>query len=285
MKQNKIIAVTGATGKQGGAVAKSLSEAGLQVRALTRNPASPAATQLKQRGIDVIQADMEDLKSLKKALDGAYGVFSVQNYWEKGVGYEGEIRQGKNLVDAAKTVGIGHFVQASVADAEKPQGVKHWECKAVLEDYIKKEKVPYTFLGETFFMENFMDPKDGKMIFPFLSGILKSTTRFHMVSVKDIGAITAAVFQQPEKYMGKKINIAGDCLTLSEMKAVYNKVMPTKAPGYAIPSWLSRFLNKEMVRQVKWNNEPGWQFDLAETKAVCPDLTGFETFLKSHLTS
>ncbi|MFC4870748.1 NmrA/HSCARG family protein [Negadavirga shengliensis] len=285
MNQNKIIAVTGATGKQGGAVAKSLWEAGFQVRALTRNPASPMAAKLKQQGMEVIPADMEDVESLKKSLDGAYGVFSVQNYWEKGVGYEGEIRQGKNLVDAAKSAGVGHFVQASVADAEKPEGVKHWECKAVLEEYIKEKQLPFTFLGETFFMENFMAPKNGKMIFPFLSGILKSNTRFHMVSVKDIGAVTAVVFQEPEKYIGKKVNIAGDCLTISEMKAVYNKVMPKKAPGYAIPAWLSNILNREMVKQVKWNNDPGWQFDLSETKAVYPQLTSFEDFLKSQSAS
>lgn len=282
MNADQLIVVTGATGKQGGAVADHLLKAGFRVRAITRNPASAAAEKLKQKEAELVTADMEDKGSLTKALAGAYGVFSVQNYWEKGVGYEGEVRQGKNLIAAARETDIRHFVQASVADAENAPGVKHFECKAVLEKALKESGLPHTILGETFFMENFFDPNYGSVMFPMLGGYFGSETRFHMVSVKDIGAIATTVFQNPELYIGQKVNIAGDCLTLPEMKAIYNRVMPKKAPGYSIPSWVSGLLNAEMSRQLKWNRSQGWHFGLDEVRKVNPQLTSFEQFLQSH---
>ena len=285
MTTNKTVAVTGATGKQGGAVADQLLKAGFQVRAITRNPNSAAAEKLKQKGAEVVAADMNDIDSLKKALQGADSVFSVQNFWEKGVGYDGEIKHAKNLVDAAKSAGIKYIVQASIADTEKAPGVKHWECKAVVEDYVKKSGITYTFLGETLFMDNFVDPKNGAMMLPFISGILKKDKHLHMTAVKDIGAVALAAFQNPDQYAGTKINIAGDSLTVAEIRAIYNKNMPKKAPSYAIPSWLSCLLSKDLAKQLKWNNNPGWQFPLSETKAVIPATTSFEQFLKEHRTS
>lgn len=111
MKTPKTIAVVGATGRQGGAVVRHLLRTGdFRARALVRDKTSPAAARLPSLGVEVHQADLEDPSSLEAALAGADGVFSVQNYWEKCVGYDGEIRQGKNLALAAKRAGIGHFV-------------------------------------------------------------------------------------------------------------------------------------------------------------------------------
>lgn len=280
--RDTLIAVTGATGKQGGAVAQHLLKAGFSVRALTRNPAGTAARRLKEQGADVVFADMEDRASLDKALDGAYGVFSVQNFWEKGVGYDGEVRQGRNLADAAKQAKVSHFLQASVVDSDKAPGVKHWECKAQIEKYIQEIDLPRTILRETFFMENFLDPKYGSMMFPFIGGVLRPETRLHMLCVEDVGGIAAVIFQHSERFLGKAINAASDQLAVREMKDVYARVTGRSAKGFVVPPWLSRFLNLDMVKQLKWNNDPGWEFELDDVRAAYPKLTTFEAFLERH---
>src|SRR5512133_711119 len=116
-RENKIIVVTGAAGKQGGAVARHLLSKGWKVRGLTRDLNKPAAQALRSAGAEMVRADNDDRVSLDRAMQGAYGAFSVQNFWIPGVGAEGEVRQGKNVADAAKAAGIRHFVYSSVGAA------------------------------------------------------------------------------------------------------------------------------------------------------------------------
>ena len=94
----KAILVTGATGQQGGAVARALLAGGHKVRALTRKPDGEAARALAGKGAEVVRGDLDDVASLEKALAGAWGVFAVQNTWEAGV--EGEEQQGKRRSSA-----------------------------------------------------------------------------------------------------------------------------------------------------------------------------------------
>src|SRR5690242_6452018 len=103
---NKLIAVTGATGQQGGAVARKLLAEGWKVRALTRDLDKPAAQELASLGAELVRGDMDDRAELDAAFQGVYGVFSVQNFWLPNVGYEGEIRQGNNVADAAREAGV-----------------------------------------------------------------------------------------------------------------------------------------------------------------------------------
>src|SRR5690242_20666201 len=124
---NWIILVTGATGQQGGAVTRHLLAQGRRVRALTRAPDKPAARALAGQGAEVVQGDLYDRASLDRALRDVYGVFSVQNFWLPDVGYEGEVRQGKTLADAAKAAGVQHFVYTSVGGAERHTGLSHFE--------------------------------------------------------------------------------------------------------------------------------------------------------------
>ena len=103
----RLILVTGATGKQGGAVARSLLDRAFRVRALTRDPQRPEAQALTEQGAEVVQGDMEDRSAMNRVLEGIYGVFSVQNFWESG--YDREVQQGKAVADAAKEAGVEHF--------------------------------------------------------------------------------------------------------------------------------------------------------------------------------
>ena len=152
---NKIIAVTGATGQQGGAVARKLLADGWQVRALTRDTDKPAAQELAALGAELVPGDMDNRAELDAAFDGAYGVFSVQNFWLPNVGFEGEIRQGKNVADAVKAAGIQHLVYSSVGSAHRGLGQKHFESKWIIEQYIHSLDIPSTILRPVAFFENF----------------------------------------------------------------------------------------------------------------------------------
>ena len=110
---NKLILVTGATGSQGGATARHLLKKGFKVRAFVRDDTKPSAIELKNHGAELFKGTLDDKNSIKGALNGVYGVFSVQNFWEHG--YDKEVHQGKNTADAAKEAGIKHFVYSSVA--------------------------------------------------------------------------------------------------------------------------------------------------------------------------
>jgi uncharacterized protein YbjT (DUF2867 family) len=207
----------------------------------------------------------------------------VQNYWEHDVGYEGEIRQAKLVADAAKQAGVTHYVQSTMADAVSFHGVEHFESKAVVEHYIDLVGLPRTFIGTVYFMDNLLDPTmGGSMTFPVLSGTLNPQTLFHMIAVDDIGAMAAAVFRNPEQFIGEKLNVAGDVLTVGEMKDVYRHVMGKRPRAYRIPAWVLRLMNKEFAQQLHWHNCVGWTFTVERARDIHPGLMSFEQFLRIH---
>src|SRR5262249_10261982 len=139
---DKIVLVTGATGRQGGAVIRHMLPKGWKLRALTRNPDGAAAQDLARRGIEVAQGDLEDAVSLERAARGVYGIYSVQDFWS--VGARRETQQGKRLADAAKKAGVEHFVYSSVGGAERNSGIDHWESKWEVEKHVRKLGLPAT---------------------------------------------------------------------------------------------------------------------------------------------
>src|SRR5262245_25080598 len=132
----KTVLVTGATGRQGGAVIRYMLPKGWKLRGLTRNPSSPAAQDLARQGVEVVQGDLEDPASLERAARGLYGVYSVQDFWS--VGAKREVLQGKNLAEAAKNAHVEHFVYSSVGGAERSSGIDHWESKWEIEKHIRQ---------------------------------------------------------------------------------------------------------------------------------------------------
>src|SRR5260221_12946363 len=124
---DKTILVSGATGRQGGALLKHWLKGSWRVRALTRNPGARAAQELSQCGVDVVQGDMDDIESLKNAMKGVHGVYSVQDFWT--VGAKREVKQGKNMAEAARAVGVEHFLYSSVGGAERNSGISPCESK------------------------------------------------------------------------------------------------------------------------------------------------------------
>jgi len=150
---DKTVLVTGATGRQGGAVIRHMRPKGWKLRALTRNPNSYAAKELAKQGVELVQGDLDDPGSLERAARGVYGIYSVQDFWT--VGARREVQQGKNLADVAKKAGVEHFVYSSVGGAERNTGITHFETKWVVEKHIRSLKLPVTVLRPASFMETY----------------------------------------------------------------------------------------------------------------------------------
>ena len=166
------ILVAGATGRQGGSVVRHLANRKLSVQALVRNPQSRRAQALSDQGIEVVKGDMDDLASLKKAMAGVHGVYSVQDYWTAGA--EVEVQEGKNMADAALDAGVEHLVFSSVGGAERNSGIDPWDTKWQIEKHIRKLALPATILRPVGFMDDYYIPQiekqlmKGRLLFPML---------------------------------------------------------------------------------------------------------------------
>ena len=136
MTVDGIVAVVGATGRQGGAAARALLDAGVSVRALVRDPAKPAAAALASAGAQLVVADFDDPKTVRAAFDGVSRVFAMTTM-DSGRGTEGEIADGIAIADAAKAASVDHLIYSSVGGAERHTGIPHFESKRRIEEHIE----------------------------------------------------------------------------------------------------------------------------------------------------
>ena len=216
--------VTGATGRQGGAVIRHLLTKGWKLRALTRNVNSSAAQELARRGIEVVHGDLEDPASLQRAASGVYGIYSVQDFWS--VGAKREVRQGKNLADAAREAHVEHFVYSSAGGAERNSGIEHWQTKWEIETYIRQLGLPATVVRPVAFMENYyIDQVEigilkGKLLDP-----IRADKPYHAIAADDIGGFAALAFERPKEFIGLELEIAGSELTNPEAAQVFSRVL------------------------------------------------------------
>ena len=229
---SKLITVFGATGNQGGSVARALLDKGYKIRAVTRNPDNANAKALQARGAEVVQVkNMEDIASLEAAIKGAYGVFLVTNYWgllgeNPETAYDREIAQGKAAGDVCKKLGIKHLVFSGLEYVKDIIGkpCPHFDAKGIVEKYLDEIGVPNTSTRYSYYYENFIafppqknDDGTYTMTWP-MKGAMDG------VSVEDGGPAVAAIFDNPQEYIGKKIGFSGNKITLSEYTAIISKV-------------------------------------------------------------
>jgi len=275
----RLIVVAGATGKQGGAVARSLLDRGFRIRALTRNPQKPEAQALADRGAEVVQGDMEEA-AMERALEGAYGVFSVQNYWE--TGYDGEVQQGKTVADAAKAAGVEHFVYSSVGSAHRQTGLSHFESKWEVENHVRELDLRYTILRPVFFMQNW-EMMRGMVLEGTLAQPLDPDKPFQQVAVEDIGAFAAIAFENPERWIGREVDLAGDESTMPEIAETFGRVIGREVSYYQVP-WdqFEEQMGEEFTVQYRWFNDMGYEADIAALQNEYPELTTFERYLRAH---
>ena len=278
----KIILVIGATGKQGNAVARQLAQRGFHVRALTRNPNATSAQGLRQLGVEIVEGNLNNPSSLAPALKNAYGLFAMQDFWS--AGYNGEIRQGKLLADAAKAARIKHFVYSSVASANKDTGIPHFDSKWQIEKYITSLQLPATILRPVFFMDNWHMPELRAMISQgTLAQPLSPDTRLQQIAVQDIGVFAANAFEQPEQWIERDLDLVGDELTMKETADVFSRVLNRDVNYYQTP-WpdFEQAVGREMTLMYQWFESVGYDADLHACQREHPDLATLETFLRQH---
>ena len=203
MTTKRSVLVTGATGQQGGAVARALLSRGHRVKALTRKADSDAARRLASAGADVVAGDLGDAASVLKAASDVDTMFLMGNSYEAGM--EAETRQGIIAADAAKAAGVGHLIYSSVADADKNTGIPHFESKYLVEKHVVGLGIPYTISAPVAFMEN--------IVAPWSIGALRQGTHafampakraLQLVALADIGAFVAALVERREQVFGKR---------------------------------------------------------------------------------
>ncbi len=264
MADNKVIAVVGATGAQGGGLVRAIlndPEGGFAARAITRNKDSDKAKQLAKLGAEVVEADLDDEQSLDKAFQGAYGAFCITNFWEH-YSPEKEAAQARAMARAAKRAGLRHVIWSTLEDTRKwvpldddrmptlmeKYKVPHFDGKGAADRFFTDEGVPTTFLLTSFYWDNMihfgMNPKPGP------DGVLAITMpmgdkKLPGIAAGDIGGCAYGIFKDGRQYIGKTVGIAGEHLTGAEMAAKltkalgrevrYNAVTPEAFRGFGFP--------------------------------------------------
>jgi uncharacterized protein YbjT (DUF2867 family) len=260
---DKIIAVMGATGSQGGGLCRAIlndRSGGFACRAITRDPNKDQAKALAAKGAAVVRADLDDRASLKKAFSGAHGAYCVTNFWEH-FSAEKEKAQAKNMADAAKTAGVKHVIWSTLEDTRKLMAagdtrmpmlqqkyrVPHFDGKAEADAYFRG--LPVTFLVTSFYWDNLykfgMAPKKGtddKYSWTFPMG----NKRLAGIAAEDIGKVAYAIFKAGQQYFGKTVGITSENLTFNEMSqklsnglgigpVKYNAVEPDAYRSFGFP--------------------------------------------------
>ena len=232
---SRIITVFGATGAQGGGLARAIladPQQRFRVRAVTRKPDSPAARALAEIGADIVVADLDDAASVKRAMDGAHGAFCVTNFWEH-FSPEKELAQADTMAQAALDARVKHVVWSTLEDTREfvtpgsrmpalmgKYNVPHFDAKGEANRAFIARGVPVTLLYTSFYWENLvhfgMQPQrgaDGGLNFVLPMGEAKLPG----IAASDIGPCAFSIFARGEELIGKSIGIAGEHLSGAEM--------------------------------------------------------------------
>lgn len=260
-----LILVTGATGQQGGAIARELLAGGHRVRAMTRKPDGAPALALAGLGAEIVTGDLDDAAAVERALSGAWGAYAVQNTWEAGV--EGEERQGLRFAELARRQGIQHLVYSSVGSAHRGTGIPHFENKWRVEEKIRSLGFPsFTILRPVFFMENLASPfflpaiQQGQ-----LAAALQPATVLQMIAVRDIGMYGRWAFEKHAKLNGRAIDIAGDQRTMPETAEILGRAMGTRLQFVRVPIDEVRKVSEDYALMLEWFDRVGYNVDIAGT--------------------
>ncbi|MFL5495431.1 MAG: NmrA/HSCARG family protein [Gemmatimonadales bacterium] len=259
MPDQPTVLITGATGKQGGAVIRELAGKGFDLRAMTRHPQGEAAGALASTGARIVRGDLDDPASLRAALAGVWGVFAVQNTWEAGV--EREEQQGKRIATLAKEAGVQHFVYTSVGSAHRHTGIPHFENKWRIEQTVRSLGFSsHVIIRPVFFMENLISPA-------FLNGDkiytpLDPATALQMIAVQDIGRYGARMFTDAARLSRREIDLAGDTATMPEAAKALSAGLGRPIEFVRIPIEQVRQNSEDFAVMLEWFDRVGYNADI-----------------------
>jgi uncharacterized protein YbjT (DUF2867 family) len=261
------ILVTGATGQQGGSLARLLLQKKHKVYALTRNTHSSAAQELRNRGAVIVKGDLDDSDSLKRAVKDVQSVFLMGTPFEDGT--EGETRRGKLMAEIAKENSIEHLVYSSVANAEKNTGIPHFESKYKIEQHIRNLGLPHTIIGPTFFMENLLGPglEQGQLALP-----LSPSTTLQQSALENIAEVSALVLEGRKPFLGKRIDIASDEVTGEQAANILSDVLGQRIRYVPVPLQQVYQGNEDMARMYEWYEKVGTGIDISSLHQEYPEV-------------
>lgn len=272
------VLVVGATGQQGGAVARELLRRGHQVHGLTRNPDSRRAQALAAAGATMLRGDLDDPASLTAALDGVDGVFLMTSFWEHG--YDGEVRHGRHMIEAAEAAGVRHLVYSSVGSADRETGIPHFDSKYDVEILLAASDLSWTVLRPVSFMENWSGGRaelgGGRYETP-----LGPDAIVQHVSVQDIGRFAAEAFESPDAWRGVALDIAGDSRTVVEMGRLFEQVLERPIEYVNVP-WpdYEAAAGEEMTVMMRWFDEIAYDVDVSALRERHPWMVRMEDYLR-----
>ena len=283
--EQRTIVLTGATGRQGGAVVRHLLRAGWRVRALTRNPQSARAQALAALGATVLQGNMADPDSLRPVFAGAYGAYSVQTPYPQGP--EAEISQGKNVAEIASAAGVQHLVYGSAGIGRAGTGIPSWESKLEIEKHMRGLGLPLTVVRPMAFMELMTD----KSFFPAAStwhvmpALMGASRKVLWLCTDDLGAIVAKVFASPARFISQELKLASDQQSIAECRGIYRAVRGRNPSRLPLPTWMfSRFgfVGKDLTTMWRWLRTTTFDVDPETTRSIHPGALSVEAWLRSQ---
>jgi uncharacterized protein YbjT (DUF2867 family) len=306
---SKLIAVTGATGAQGGGLIRALladRDAGFTARAITRNPQSPGARALADQGVEVVQADLDDEASLTRAFAGAHGVFCMTNFWEH-FSPQREKAQARNLANAARKARVSHAIWSTLEDVRDyvplhddrmptlmgAYKVPHFDAKAEANQFFADAGVPTTYLYTAFYWENLinfgMGPRRGEdgalsLTFPLAEARLPS------IASSDIGACAYGILREGEVWIGRSVGISGGHLTGADMAAELGRALGQEVRYNAVTPAAYRELGfpgaDELANMFQFNADFEDEYcaarDLDTSRRLHPGLGSYSEWLEQH---
>ncbi|KAK3619790.1 hypothetical protein LTR56_022397 [Elasticomyces elasticus] len=293
---SKNILVTGATGKQGGAVIEALANnSDFTLLAQTRNASGSGAQKLEAKGnnIKVVQGDQDDVAGLfqnaKEVAKGPiWGVYSVQVSQGKGVTHDGEIKQGKAMIDESVKAGVKHFVYGSVerggdeASWENETPIPHFQSKWVIEHYLKDNagQMGWTVLRPVAFMDNLAPGFPTQVFMAAMRDTLGSKPN-QWIATSDIGVFAKLAFESPSKYNKKAIGLAGDELTSQQLSQAFKNTTGSAMDGtfWFLGSFL-KYMVAELGTMINWFGSDGYKANIPELKKMHPGLLTMEEWIK-----
>ena len=277
----KTIFVTGATGNQGGAVAASLIKNGFKIKVLTRKTDSVKAQNLQKQNVELIKGDLSYLDTFRNHLKDIDGIFSVQTF-ENGI--DKEIKQGMDLAMLAKEYGVDHLLYSSVAGADLNTGIPHFDSKFKIENYMKQLGLPYTIIRPNSLFENFLIPQvRSRILKGKLASPINQNKTQQFISAVDVGEISAGIFLNKDKYLGKTITIGSEEMNMQQVATIFSEVLDKEISYQKFPMLIARFvMGKDLYKMFKWINENDAIFmkDLELFKKENPNLLSLRQWIK-----
>ena len=249
---------------------------------MTRNPDQPAARALIGHGTEVVQGNFDDPASLAHAMDGVYGVFSMQTSGQEG-DFDVEVRQGIQLAEEARRARVTHLVYTSVASADQNTGIARFEAKFKIEQHIQSLGVAYTILRPVFFMENWLlmrqSIEQGILALP-----LKPETKLQMIAVDDIGAFAASAFEHLGHWRGRTFELAGDDMSVADIANAFSRI-ENHPVRYEQTRWedFERLGDPDYTAMWKWSERVGYRVDIPAVRLEYPRLTSLERWMHASL--